>query len=196
MAAGGQITDYLTKAAGVPSAYTFPGSGSTGVPSVPSGQTARYLNTTNNHEYAWDGSAWQDVTGSGGSGGGALTTATASLSADVAIGTPNTYVDGVSISLGVGTWLVMATASLSGAGIQIITAKLWDGTTVYASSSEAIAGAGYAASIAISAVIVVAATTTYKMSVANNQSTGTLTAAAPANGAGNNATRINAVKVG
>ena len=62
MANGGLITDYMTRAAGPPSAYAFPG-GSTGVPSLGSNstETARYLNTTNNHEYAWDGAAWQDV---------------------------------------------------------------------------------------------------------------------------------------
>lgn len=69
MANGGLITDYMTKAAGAPSAYAFPG-GSTGVPSLGnnSTETGRYLNTTNNHEYAWDGAAWQDVTTAGSAG--------------------------------------------------------------------------------------------------------------------------------
>lgn len=67
MASGGLILDYLVKGVGAPSAFAFPG-GSTGVPSLGnnSTETARYLNTTNNHEYAWDGAAWQDVTAGGG----------------------------------------------------------------------------------------------------------------------------------
>lgn len=75
MANGGLIDDYLTRGAGSPSAFSFPG-GSTGVPSLGDNatETARYLNTTNNHEYAWDGSAWQDV--SGGTAGLTLITDT------------------------------------------------------------------------------------------------------------------------
>lgn len=58
MANGGLITDYIQF-----------GSGAPGTPSLGNNSTESglYLRTSNNHLLAWDGSAWQDVSSSGGS---------------------------------------------------------------------------------------------------------------------------------
>ncbi len=78
-----------------------------------------------------------------------------SLAADVSIPTIGTYVDGPSVAQGTtGTWLVTGTVTvIDSVGVAGFNAKLWDGTTVIASSSASTAGANFRESIALSGVI-------------------------------------------
>lgn len=130
-----------------------------------------------------------------------LTSTSATLGADVAFGIINTYVDGPSIALTAGTWLITGSLYMDGSGaVNAFTVKLWDGTTVAASAETvgAVGGTGGTAkaSVALSAVVTVVGTPTYKLSAANATSgSGNIKAAAVDNGAGNNASRIGAIKV-
>src|SRR5262249_41381357 len=103
------------------------------------------------------------------------------------------------ISLTAGTWLVESTVTLTKTGNNTdqFTAKLWDGTTTNSSVESAIMGAG-AGQLSLSALVTVSSTTTYKVSVAADAINGspTMKAAAPNNGAGNNAPSIRAIKIG
>jgi hypothetical protein len=110
------------------------------------------------------------------------------------------YYDGPAVTLSVGTWLLQGTVSLDGNDASIThTAKLWDGTTVGASGHAltygGAAGRKYS-SVALSCVVVVASgTPTWKISAAGNGGGGAILAAAPINGAGNNASTLVAVKI-
>jgi hypothetical protein len=125
-----------------------------------------------------------------------LSTVTGALGADEAIASGNTYVDGPEAALTEGLWLVTATVTvLPNSTQQSITAKLWDGTTVAASTQGA--GAGTACeSLSLSGLFNVPTTATAKVSVATSSTGYTIKAAAPANAAGNTASSITAVRVG
>lgn len=122
------------------------------------------------------------------------------LSADVAMASANTYYDGPAVTLSAGTWLLTGTVTHDGlANATLVTAKLWDGTTVAASCETLVYGGAAGrdmAALPLSAVVVIAAgTPTWKISVAANAVTTNIKAAAPENGAGNNASTLVAVKI-
>ncbi len=127
----------------------------------------------------------------------ALTTGSADLGADQASAGAGSYVDGPSVSLAAGTWLITAgvtiieTANLAGDG----TAKLWDGTTIFA-SGEATMNNLWDVQISLSAIVSPTTTTTYKLSAAGQNGTITIKAATRSNGTPAKASWIRAVKVG
>jgi hypothetical protein len=83
-----------------------------------------------------------------------LSTITNSLGADVLLNNTATFFDGPSIAQGtVGTWFASGTVTMSDTGAANMLAKLWDGTTVIASSVEFCAAAGFV-SISLSGFIV------------------------------------------
>jgi len=124
-----------------------------------------------------------------------LSTLTAQVPTDVAMGSINTFYDGPSLSLTAGTWLLTASLSITAGGSGgPLTAKLWDGTTAVA-SSHAQGGNGVLSNLALVAIVTVASTTTYKASVATTTGTATIKAAASNNPAGNNASTLVAVKL-
>jgi hypothetical protein len=141
-------------------------------------------------------------TGNTGQAGpaGSFVSLTASLGADVQIPGSNTFVDGPSLVLPAGTWLVTGTATFQRNATTAVhwVARLSDGTTHHA-SSQMYQGSvsGHTASIGLSAIIVLAAQTTIKLqgAVSVGSTTSLMKAATPAAGSGNNATRINAVKI-
>jgi hypothetical protein len=125
---------------------------------------------------------------------------TSALTTDVALTADNTWTDGPSVSLAAGTWLVMAyaTTARTEAWNEMIYARVSDGSTHYAStrghnSPDAFAGA----SIAMHAVITLAATTTIKLQLATSEGSANclVLAALTENGAGNNATRITGIRL-
>jgi len=134
------------------------------------------------------------VGGAGAAGGATLTAQMAQLSADVAIGSTNVYVDGPSLSLGPGTWLLTATILfvVSSTGNDV-TAKLWDGTNVIASTQSRVT-VTQPMGMSLVGIAVVGSTATWKISLAMTV-TGTIKAAATVNAAGNNATVLTALKV-
>jgi hypothetical protein len=120
------------------------------------------------------------------------------LSGDVTIVNSATFYDGPTVSLTVGTWLVQGTVTISdatAAGNQ--TAKLWDGTTVYASGESMVPSVNGACAITLQAVIVVPSTISYKISCASSHGTSNakIRAATPSSGSGNNASRLSAIKI-
>lgn len=80
---------------------------------------------------------------------------TNSLGADVSLTATATYFDGPSIAQGVtGTWYVTGTVTVTdNAGGGSVFCKLWDGTTVIASSAVNISGTGVSGSVSLSGFI-------------------------------------------
>lgn len=125
-----------------------------------------------------------------------LTTAEANLAADVSMATANTYYDGPSISLEAGTWFIVGVVTVNrAAGGAIFTAKLWDGTTVEASTEGQTGGANKLMPMPLAGIVAPTGTTTYKISVASDTATTVMKAAALTNAAGSNASHIRAIKV-
>jgi hypothetical protein len=139
-----------------------------------------------------------DVTSSGGT---TITYQQNQLAADVNLATANTYFDGPSVTLSAGTWLLIGSVLLDGGGGSAtqVTSKLWDGTTVAASTETMVYGGGAYDNNPgpLTAVVVIASgTPTWKISCANNASTASkIKAAASDNGAGNNASTLVAIKI-
>jgi hypothetical protein len=130
-------------------------------------------------------------------GGASLTYVQNQLSGDVAMATSGTFYDGPAVTLAVGTWFLSGTITHDGdaSGVLLI-AKLWDGSTV-AASSETLEYGGAAnrdyGSISLQAVVVIAAgTPTWKISATTNGNTTNLRAAV---GAGNNACTLVGIKI-
>jgi hypothetical protein len=131
---------------------------------------------------------------------GSFVSLTASLGADVQLPSSNTFVDGPSLVLPAGTWLVTGTATFQRNATTAVhwIARLSDGTNHHA-SSQTYQGSvsGHTASIPLSAIIVLAAQTTIKLqgAISVGSTTSLMKAATPNAASGNNATRINAVKI-
>lgn len=125
-------------------------------------------------------------------------TAESSLAADVPMSVINTYYDGPSVVLGPGTWFLTGTVTVEyGTVNNDVTAKLWNGTVVE-SSTEASAHtvAQKQVSLSLSGIVTIASgTETWKISVANQRTDGNILAAAPTNGAGNNASFLRAIRI-
>jgi hypothetical protein len=133
--------------------------------------------------------------GAAGSGG-TITTAEADLGGDVTMTNANQYYDGPSVSLAAGTWFITGTLTVrAGAANCVLTAQLWDGTTTESSSETRMATSGAQYTISLSGIIVLAGTTTVKLSAASTAGGGSIFAAAFFNGVGNNASHIRAIKV-
>lgn len=138
-------------------------------------------------------------TGATGSGG-TLAHSSNYLSGDVTLTTVLIFYDGPSVSLTAGVWLIMATVTvIDTGGAAFMTCKLWDGTTALSSCEGVTPGTAFDIPMALPpAVVTVATTTTYKVSVSNTtrSTSGKIKAAALTNGAGNNASGIVAVQIG
>lgn len=128
-----------------------------------------------------------------------ITNSNAKLGANVVLTSVNTQYDGPSLSLVAGTYLVAAhvTAIAPSGAASGMTTRISDGTTHYASVQNDIA-ANQDFSQSLSTILVLSSTTTIKVQMASTANTGTaasMLAAAPNNGAGNNATQISAIKI-
>lgn len=116
------------------------------------------------------------ISGGGGGSGALSSSLTQKLAAPVTMVNSAQFYDAVSISCAAGTWFVswqmcfqdIVTTAQSNA----YTGRLWDGTTTYSEaeidSASAINAQGFAWSVAGSALIVLAVTTTLKISGANS----------------------------
>lgn len=123
------------------------------------------------------------------------------LSGNVALsGTPGTYVDGPSLVLPVGVWLLFGNVTIDGDASQVLmTGKLWNGTTTAATSQSLIYGGAAGREVThvqVTGVAVVASgTETWKVSIAGNGTIGNILAATSLYGAGNNASTLVALKI-
>lgn len=111
----------------------------------------------------------------------------ATLSTDTNITPINTFVDGPNTgSIGVAgqTWLLMATVTLAQAtNAGKVTARLWDGTTVFAEAEQSTA-IGAAGQIELKAIVNPTGAATYKVSCAAIALTATMKRQAPDNSVG------------
>jgi hypothetical protein len=153
---------------------------------------------SDNKPYWCDGTQWVDLSVSGG---GALSSASAALAADVSLTTSNQWYDGPGISLAAGTWLVGATITQVRAATtaETIYGRLSTGTVHYASTQMYHASVnGTGVSLSLNALITLAATSTVKCQCATSAGSNNsrMKAATTSNGSGNNATLITALKVG
>lgn len=153
---------------------------------------------SDNKPYWCDGAQWIDLSAGGG---GALTTASAALSADVNLSSSNQWYDGPGISLVAGTWLVAATITQvrTATTAETIYGRITTGTTHFASTQMYHPSAnGGGASLCLNALITLVATTSVKCQCATSagNSNSRMRAATTSNGSGNNATMITALKVG
>ena len=153
---------------------------------------------SDNKPYWCDGTQWVDLSASGG---GALSSASAALAADVSLTTSNQWYDGPGVSLAAGTWLVAATITQVRAATtaETIYGRISTGAVHYASTQMYHASVnGTGAALSLNALITLAATTTVKCQCATSagNTNSRMKAALTANGSGNNATMITALKVG
>lgn len=135
-----------------------------------------------------------------GSSSGSITNSENSLGADVQLPVSGTWYDGPGVSLSAGTWLVTGHISFWRTAT---TATIWfgritDGTNHHASSqayTPSVAGTG--ANVAMTAVLTLTGTTTIKLqgTTSAGATTCLMKAALTANGSGNNATQITAIRL-
>jgi len=154
----------------------------------------------NTQVLTYNGTNWVNAAAPSGGGGGSITHAEASLSTDVQMPTSGTWYDGPSLSLAAGTWLVNTHTTFARTATTALTYfnRITDGTTHHSSGSQYMASvANHTANISLTAVITLASTTTIKIqSTTNSGATSALMKAALlANGSGNNATQITAIKL-
>ena len=128
-----------------------------------------------------------------------LTTLSSKLANNVNMASTNTWYTGASVSLTAGTWIVFGTVTLnrSTTTAQQYQARIFDGTTAHASGQQYQASVTNAPIvITLHAIIVLTGSATVSIQAASSTSTAnTILAATLANGQGNNATQINAIKV-
>ena len=119
------------------------------------------------------------------------------LAAQVVMTNANQYYDGPAVALTPGTWILTGTVTCEDPAVSggVNTAQLWDGATVAASTSANNNPAGNPSSLSLAAVVVLAVAATWKISVAKAQPNGRISAAAAANGVGNNASTLTAVQI-
>ncbi|MCB8994768.1 MAG: hypothetical protein H6538_04090 [Bacteroidales bacterium] len=139
--------------------------------------------------------------GTGGFTSGKLNSVTSSFTSDVSITSANTYFNGPAVTLPEGTWFISGTVTVqntSGSSGEI-TAKLWDLGSIVVSSTESYVRSGnWVVSMTVSGVVTLSSSTTLYISVASQAgiNSGKIKAAAVNNSAGNNASMINAVRIG
>lgn len=131
-----------------------------------------------------------------------LATVTGALSSDVTMTTAGTYYNGPTNALTAAKWSLGGTVTLQttsvATAVQFV-CKLWDGTTVVA-SSESVQGAVASAavrnsSISLSGIVTPTGAATWKISCTSNTASQLIKAATPQYGAGNNASTLNSVKL-
>lgn len=135
-----------------------------------------------------------------GSGSGSITNAEAALGGDVQLPVSGTWYDGPGVSLAAGTWLVTGHITFWRTAT---TATIWfgritDGTNHHASSqayTTSVAGTG--ANVAMTAILTLTGTTTIKLqgTTSAGNTACLMKAATTANGSGNNATQITAIRL-
>lgn len=135
-----------------------------------------------------------------GSSSGSITNAEAALAGDVQLPVSGTWYDGPGVSLAAGTWLVTGTITFWRTAT---TATIWfgritDGTNHHASSQAYTASvAGTGVCVSLSAILTLTGTTTIKLqgTTSAGATACLMKAATTANGSGNNATQITAIRL-
>jgi hypothetical protein len=157
------------------------------------GTTGQVLTKTSGADYA---AAWETPSG----GGGAISYADATLAADVALAANNTWYDGPSVTLSSGTWVIHVGGHYrrGTTGAANVAIRAWDGTTAYAHAEvyhPSVTNVEVNPVAFGIAVLAGSATVTLQMLASSGNAAALMKAATAANGQGNIATRITAVKL-
>lgn len=146
-----------------------------------------------------DALVWSDNQGKWVNSPSSLTSANASLSAAVNLTVTGTWYDGPSVSLTAGTWLVVAHASFSRTTAVATTweARIYDGSTAYASSNRFTpATANTASGLSLQAIVTLTGSATMTLQATTNAgATACLMRDTTFVNGISNATRISAVKL-
>jgi hypothetical protein len=120
------------------------------------------------------------------------------LTGNVTMTTAGTFYDGPSLSLTPGTYLLIGAVQLQAPSLAIwVAAKLWDGaSSILENIGSYVATTGVSLSLPVRGVVVVAATTTYKISCACNVNAAIIQATTPAYGTANKASHLIALRLG
>ncbi|MGN6196504.1 MAG: hypothetical protein ACTHOB_16310 [Ginsengibacter sp.] len=132
-----------------------------------------------------------------------LSTESNALTTDVSMPSGSTFYDGGTISLGAGTWLITATATIesSNNSAMKITGKIWDGTTVYEAGEGSVGSLGGGVkgyvNISMNSLVTISSTTSIKASYASTITSCALKAATADNNTGTSGktTSITAVRI-
>lgn len=126
-----------------------------------------------------------------------LTTSSANLGSNTALGAQNNATDLVSISLAAGTWWVSGGVTVLDSAVAAdFSARIWDGTNTITSGQASSRGAASNACISLSGYITLVGTTTVKLTCQDDTAgTGTAQATTPG-GSYPNATWIRAMRIG
>lgn len=132
-----------------------------------------------------------------------LSSASNALTTDLSMSSGSTFYDGGTISLGAGTWLITATATIesSNNSAMKITGKIWDGTTVYVAGEGSVGSLGGGVkgyvNLSMNGLVTVSSTANIKASYASTIASCSLKAATADNNAGTtgNTTSITAVRI-
>lgn len=133
--------------------------------------------------------------------GGAVDRFQQELQADVQLGANNTFVNGPSMDLPAGTWLVLGQAQYQRTATTSaqVTARLRSGTTTISTqNADHPSLAGSTLAFTLFAIVTLAATTTVTLQMATTagSTSSLLKAVSPNNGGGNTATRLVAIRLG
>jgi hypothetical protein len=135
----------------------------------------------------------------GWSGAASATAVTNAVAADTNVTPTNTFIDGPTVTLAPGTWLLTGTVSVfsSTAGSPAVTAKLWDGaSSVLASTQVNLGSTSTTTTLSLSGAVTLYAPATYRISVASSVvTTVTIKAATNNNASGNTASTLSAIPV-
>jgi hypothetical protein len=154
-----------------------------------------FFDTTNSQLQRDNGSSWDSIEGSTGSG---VTASENFLTAPVTIVNANTFYDGPSLSLAAGTYVLTGEVHCTATSARWFTAKLWDGTTqIGGAPAHYSSTAGGGITIPVFGYVVLGSTTTVKISVASDAgaSGGTIQDTAPSNGVTDKASHLVAMKI-
>lgn len=149
--------------------------------------------------YVFD-TAWTEYATSPGASSATLSYASSQLSANVPLTTTSTWYDITSLSLTAGTWLITAqmTHVKSATTAETVYGRITDGTNHYASTQmyhASVSGTGVL--LFMTCLVTISKTMTIKTQATSSvgASTSNILAETTANGSGNNATKICAIKV-
>lgn len=128
----------------------------------------------------------------------ALSNVTGNLGATQSTGSAGVWIDGPSVSLAAGMWLLIGVAEVrSDGGGGIVVAKLWDGTTVFDAGEVTVETPNYVDTLTLTAIVSPTTTTTYKITAAINSGGFSIMAATTILGVGiTPVSKIVAVKIG
>ncbi len=192
----GQVLSSTGSGAPVWSTYTFPNTATSGKIMIGDGtdfvaSTASYPETAGNQGSIIVSDGTNFTTG-------ALSNSSSSLSSDITMSPANSWNTGPSISLDAGTWFITGTITITNPNGSAgnTTARLYNGSSTISSSESYTREDPLSTSISLSGIVTLLSTATISIDANGTQNNYVMRAAAVNNGEGNNASYINAIRIG